>query len=60
MNTYTLYVDQKSNLPLYYKMHGYNNVVHSHYDEYNIQYDMWATDFAPGVFDEPMKGLYIT
>lgn len=54
-NTYTLHVDKTTRLPVYYKMHGYNNVQHAHYDEYIMEYHKWAANYSDSVFDESMK-----
>lgn len=57
VNTYTMFVSRVTNLPVYYKMHGYNNVQHAHIDEYNMEYDKWYFDYSPKVFDSPQQGM---
>jgi len=57
VNTYTLHVDKTTKMPVLYKMHGYNNVQHAHYDTYIMEYHKWLTEYSADVFDKPFKNL---
>ena len=56
-NTYTLFTKKMNDFPVWYKMHGYNNVQHSHYDEYVIEYDEIQREFSDEVFDSAVEGI---
>lgn len=58
VNTYTLTVEQKTSAPKRYEMRGYDTLLGSHYDKYEILYTMFnATTLSDDIFEIP-KGLY--
>ncbi|XP_046857640.1 uncharacterized protein LOC124451050 [Xenia sp. Carnegie-2017] len=57
VNTYTLTVEQKTSAPKRYEMRGYDTLLGSHYDKYEILYTMFnATTLSDDVFEIP-KGM---
>lgn len=54
-NTYTLWVADTSTglVPVHYEMSGYNTLLGSHYDKYEIDYTSFSQSFPPNVFDLP-------
>ncbi|XP_028674260.1 digestive cysteine proteinase 2-like [Erpetoichthys calabaricus] len=61
-NTYTLWVTNSSNkapIPVHYEMLGYNSLLGSHYDKYEIDYMDFSHTVDPSVFTLP-AGLQCT
>uniref|UniRef100_A0A8C3PVL0 Uncharacterized protein n=1 Tax=Chrysolophus pictus TaxID=9089 RepID=A0A8C3PVL0_CHRPC len=56
-NVYTLWVTNSSCgvAPVHYEMHGYNSLLGSHYDKYEISYTDFDNSFPPSVFDIPVN-----
>lgn len=57
-NVYTLWVTNSSCgvAPVHYEMRGYNSLLGSHYDKYEISYTEFDNSFPPSVFDVPVNG----
>jgi len=57
-NVYTLWVTNSSCgvAPVHYEMRGYNSLLGSHYDKYEISYTEFDNSFPPSVFDIPVNG----
>ncbi|POI19585.1 hypothetical protein CIB84_016671, partial [Bambusicola thoracicus] len=56
-NVYTLWVTNSSCgvAPVHYEMRGYNSLLGSHYDKYEISYTDFDNSFPPSVFDIPVN-----
>lgn len=56
-NVYTLWVTNSSCgvAPVHYEMRGYNSLLGSHYDKYEISYTEFDNSFPPSVFDIPVN-----
>uniref|UniRef100_A0A669PPJ7 Uncharacterized protein n=1 Tax=Phasianus colchicus TaxID=9054 RepID=A0A669PPJ7_PHACC len=56
-NIYTLWVTNSSCgvAPVHYEMRGYNSLLGSHYDKYEISYTDFDNSFPPSVFDIPVN-----
>lgn len=55
-NTYTLWVAADASLkpiPLHYEMKGFNTLLRSHYDKYEMDYASFSPSFRPDVFRLP-------
>ncbi|KAJ6663436.1 hypothetical protein lerEdw1_009515 [Lerista edwardsae] len=55
-NTYTLWVAADASLkhiPVHYEMKGFNTLLGSHYDKYEIDYTSFSPSFLPDVFRLP-------
>ncbi|XP_021231386.1 uncharacterized protein LOC110387525 [Numida meleagris] len=54
-NVYTLRVGSSARgpVPLHYEVRGYNSLLGSHYDKYEIEYSAFGHRFAPSVFQLP-------
>lgn len=54
-NVYTLWVTNSSCgvAPVHYEMRGYNSLLGSHYDKYEIEYSAFGHRFAPSIFQLP-------
>ncbi|KAM6428355.1 digestive cysteine proteinase 2-like isoform 1-T3 [Liasis olivaceus] len=61
-NTYKLWLADSSHgpLPVHYEMKGFNSLLGSHYDKYEIDYISYSHSFSPDVFNLPsnMKCTY--
>lgn len=57
-NVYTLWVTNSSCgvAPVHYEMQGYNSLLGSHYDKYEIAYTDFDNSYPPSVFDLPVNG----
>lgn len=57
-NVYTLWVTNSSCgvAPVHYEMRGYNSLLGSHYDKYEISYTDFDNSYPPSVFDLPVNG----
>lgn len=57
-NVYTLWVTNSSCgvAPVHYEMRGYNSLLGSHYDKYEIAYTDFDNSFPPSIFDLPING----
>lgn len=57
-NVYTLWVTNSSCgvAPVHYEMRGYNSLLGSHYDKYEIAYTDFDNSYPPSVFDLPVNG----
>lgn len=57
-NVYTLWVTNSSCgvAPVHYEMRGYNSLLGSHYDKYEISYSDFDNSFPSSVFDIPVNG----
>ncbi|OXB74246.1 UNVERIFIED_CONTAM: hypothetical protein H355_011698 [Colinus virginianus] len=57
-NIYTLWVTNSSCgvAPVHYEMQGYNSLLGSHYDKYEIAYTDFDNSFPASVFDIPVNG----
>lgn len=57
-NVYTLWVTNSSCgvAPVHYEMRGYNSLLGSHYDKYEIAYADFDNSYPPSVFDLPVNG----
>lgn len=57
-NVYTLWVTNSSCgvAPVHYEMRGYNSLLGSHYDKYEIAYTEFDNSFPPSIFDLPING----
>lgn len=57
-NVYTLWVTNSSCgvAPVHYEMRGYNSLLGSHYDKYEISYTDFDNSFPPSIFDLPVNG----
>ncbi|XP_009959557.1 PREDICTED: uncharacterized protein LOC104354362, partial [Leptosomus discolor] len=57
-NVYTLRVGSSAHgpVPLHYEVHGFNSLLGSHYDKYEIDYSSFSHRFPPGVFHLPEAG----
>ncbi|XP_062996652.1 digestive cysteine proteinase 2-like [Elgaria multicarinata webbii] len=57
-NVYTLWVTASGDppAPVHYQMRGFNNLVGSHYDKYNIDYHNFSRHFSPSFLKLP-KGM---
>ena len=42
-NTYTMWIDQKSQHPVLYEMMGYDSLMGSHYDKYYLEYTSYVS-----------------
>lgn len=60
-NTYTMYTSVTNPVqPVHYKMMGYDTLLGSHYDEYDLEYEDYSDQMPPsGVFDI-MEGMECT
>ncbi|OPJ69850.1 digestive cysteine proteinase 1 [Patagioenas fasciata monilis] len=56
-NVYTLWVTNSSCgvAPVHYEMRGYNSLLGSHYDKYEIAYTEFDNSFPPSIFDIPIN-----
>ncbi|XP_019368053.1 PREDICTED: digestive cysteine proteinase 2-like [Gavialis gangeticus] len=56
-NVYTLWVTNNSCgvAPVHYEMRGFNSLLGSHYDKYEIQYSHYSNSFPASVFDLPVN-----
>ncbi|XP_030820555.1 digestive cysteine proteinase 1-like [Camarhynchus parvulus] len=56
-NVYTLWVTNSSCgvAPVHYEMRGYNSLLGSHYDKYEIAYTDFDNSYPPSVFDLPVN-----
>uniref|UniRef100_A0A8C3CES2 Uncharacterized protein n=1 Tax=Cairina moschata TaxID=8855 RepID=A0A8C3CES2_CAIMO len=56
-NVYTLWVTNSSCgvAPVHYEMRGYNSLLGSHYDKYEISYSDFDNSFPSSVFDIPVN-----
>ncbi|XP_009892741.1 PREDICTED: cathepsin L1-like, partial [Charadrius vociferus] len=56
-NVYTLWVTNSSCgvAPVHYEMRGYNSLLGSHYDKYEISYTDFDNSFPPSIFDLPVN-----
>ncbi|PKK17098.1 hypothetical protein A306_00000265 [Columba livia] len=56
-NVYTLWVTNSSCgvAPVHYEMRGYNSLLGSHYDKYEIAYTEFDNSFPPSIFDLPIN-----
>ncbi|XP_055561357.1 digestive cysteine proteinase 1-like [Falco cherrug] len=54
-NVYTLRVGSSAHgpVPLHYEVHGFNSLLGSHYDKYEIDYSSFSHRFPPSVFHLP-------
>ncbi|XP_069660615.1 digestive cysteine proteinase 1-like [Haliaeetus albicilla] len=54
-NVYTLRVGSSARgpVPLHYEVHGFNSLLGSHYDKYEIDYSSFSHRFPPSVFHLP-------
>ena len=54
-NVYTLRVGSSVHgpVPLHYEVRGYNSLLGSHYDKYEIEYSAFGHRFAPSIFQLP-------
>lgn len=54
-NVYTLRVGSsaRSPVPLHYEVHGFNSLLGSHYDKYEIYYSSFSHRFSPSIFNLP-------
>lgn len=54
-NVYTLWVGSSEHgpVPLHYEVRGYNSLLGSHYDKYQIEYSTFGHHFAPSIFQLP-------
>lgn len=54
-NVYTLRVGSSARgpVPLHYEVHGFNSLLGSHYDKYEIDYSSFSHLFPPSVFHLP-------
>ncbi|XP_027488076.1 counting factor associated protein D-like, partial [Corapipo altera] len=54
-NVYTLRVGSSARgpVPLHYEVRGFNSLLGSHYDKYEIDYSSFSHRFPPGVFQLP-------
>lgn len=57
-NVYTLWVTNSSCgvAPVHYEMRGYNSLLGSHYDKYEITYTDFDNSFPASIFDLPING----
>ncbi|KAF1539987.1 hypothetical protein FQV19_0017622, partial [Eudyptula minor] len=57
-NVYTLWVTNSSCgvAPVHYEMRGYNSLLGSHYDKYEITYTDFDNSFPSSIFDLPVNG----
>jgi len=57
LNTYNFYYDATTNTPIQYHMMGYDTLLGSHYDEYQIDYTSveWGVTNWGTAFDQPMS-----
>lgn len=57
-NVYTLWVTNSSCgvAPVHYEMRGYNSLLGSHYDKYEISYTDFDNSFPSSVFELPING----
>ncbi|XP_076368042.1 digestive cysteine proteinase 2-like [Tachypleus tridentatus] len=51
VNKYTMWVLQNDTIPIRYQMKGYNSLLGSHYDKYEIYYGNFTTDVSDLVFN---------
>ncbi|KAG8143185.1 hypothetical protein E2320_000454, partial [Naja naja] len=54
-NTYKLWMTDGSRgpLPVHYEMKGFNTLLGSHYDKYEIDYTSYSQSFSPSIFNLP-------
>lgn len=54
-NVYTLRVGSSMHgpVPLHYEVRGYNSLLGSHYDKYEIEYSAFGHRFDPSIFQLP-------
>jgi len=52
-NVYTMYIEQFTNRPVRYEMHGYDSLLGSHYDKYYVEYYDFSAVFPASVFTVP-------
>uniref|UniRef100_A0A8D0HFX8 Counting factor associated protein D n=1 Tax=Sphenodon punctatus TaxID=8508 RepID=A0A8D0HFX8_SPHPU len=52
-NIYTLWVASSDTGPVHYEMRGFNTLLGSHYDKYEIDYSNISWSFPTGIFDLP-------
>ncbi|ETE69319.1 Digestive cysteine proteinase 2, partial [Ophiophagus hannah] len=54
-NTYKLWMTDGSRgpLPVHYEMKGFNTLLGSHYDKYEIDYTSYSQSFSPSIFNFP-------
>lgn len=57
-NVYTLWVTNSSCgvAPVHYEMQGYNSLLGSHYDKYEIAYTDFDNSYPASIFDLPVNG----
>ena len=52
-NTYIMYIEDGTNHPVRYEMHGFNSLLGSHYDRYYLDYSTFAVNFSDDAWKIP-------